>query len=53
MQQIRHITLPLLKPTVVILTIMGVGGIFHGDELLPVRGWVPAGDRRQRRSQEA
>ncbi len=31
MQQIMRITLPLLKPTVVILTIMGVGGIFHGD----------------------
>lgn len=31
MQQIWYITLPLLKPTVVILTIMGVGGIFRGD----------------------
>ena len=30
-QQIRHITLPLLKPTIVILTIMSVGGIFRGD----------------------
>ena len=30
-QQIRHITLPLLKPTIVILTIMAVGGIFRGD----------------------
>ncbi len=30
-QQIRHITLPLLKPTIVILTIMNVGGIFRGD----------------------
>ena len=31
LQQIFRITLPLLKPTVVILTIMGVGGIFRGD----------------------
>ena len=30
-QQIRHITLPLLKPTIVILTIMSVGNIFRGD----------------------
>ena len=30
-QQIMHITLPLLRPTIVILTIMGVGGIFRGD----------------------
>lgn len=30
-RQIRHITLPLLKPTVLILTIMNVGGIFRGD----------------------
>lgn len=30
-QQIRHITLPLLRPTIVILTIMSVGGIFRGD----------------------
>ena len=31
LQQIMHITLPLLRPTIVILTIMGVGGIFRGD----------------------
>lgn len=30
-QQIRHITLPLLRPTIVILTIMSVGNIFRGD----------------------
>ena len=30
-QQICHITLPMLKPTIVILTIMAVGGIFRGD----------------------
>lgn len=30
-RQIIHITLPLLRPTIVILTIMGVGGIFRGD----------------------
>jgi len=31
LRQIYHITLPLLRPTIVILTIMGVGGIFRGD----------------------
>lgn len=31
LQQIHYITLPLLKPTVIILTIMGVGGILHSD----------------------
>lgn len=30
-QQIRHITLPLLKTTIILLTIMSVGGIFRGD----------------------
>lgn len=30
-QKIRYITLPLLKPTVILLTIMAVGGIFNGD----------------------
>lgn len=30
-QQIRHITLPLLKPTAVVLTLMSVGRIFYGD----------------------
>ena len=29
--QIRHITLPLLLPTVVILTLMSIGRIFFGD----------------------
>lgn len=31
MQQFRHITLPLLKPTVVTLLIIGLGGIFRSD----------------------
>lgn len=31
MKQIFHITLPLLKPTVVILTLMSVGRIFYSD----------------------
>ena len=31
MQQIKSITLPLLKPTVVILTLMAVGRIFYSD----------------------
>lgn len=31
LQQIRYITIPLLKPTVITLTIMGVGGILHSD----------------------
>ena len=30
-QQIRRITLPLLKTTIILLTIMGIGGIFKGD----------------------
>jgi len=30
-QTIRHIILPLIKPTIVILTILAVGGIFRGD----------------------
>lgn len=30
-QQILHITIPLLKPTVVILTLMAVGRIFYSD----------------------
>lgn len=30
-QQIRYITLPLLKPTVVTMTILGLGGIFRSD----------------------
>lgn len=31
LKQIRHITLPMLKPTVVILTLMAVGRIFYSD----------------------
>lgn len=31
MQQIRYITLPLLKPTVIMLTLMAVGRIFYSD----------------------
>jgi putative aldouronate transport system permease protein len=31
MQQIIHITLPLLKPTVVILTLMAIGRVFYSD----------------------
>lgn len=31
MKQIRHITIPLLKPTIVILTLMAVGRIFYSD----------------------
>lgn len=31
MQQILHITLPMLKPTVVIMTLMAVGKIFYSD----------------------
>lgn len=31
LQQITKITLPMLKPTIVLLTIMAVGGIFRGD----------------------
>ena len=30
-QQIRRITLPLLRPTVIILTIMGLGRMFNSD----------------------
>lgn len=30
-QQIKNITLPLLKPTVIIMLIMSLGGIFHSD----------------------
>ena len=30
-QCITHITLPLLKPTIILLLIMSVGGIFNGD----------------------
>ncbi len=30
-QQILHITIPLLKPTAVVLTLMSVGRIFYGD----------------------
>lgn len=30
-QQILHITLPLIRPTVIILTLLGVGRIFYGD----------------------
>lgn len=31
LQQIWHITLPLLKPTIVILTLLSIGKIFYGD----------------------
>ncbi|MDF2650386.1 MAG: binding-protein-dependent transport system inner rane component [Paenibacillus sp.] len=31
LQKIRFITLPLLKPTIILLTILSVGGIFNGD----------------------
>jgi putative aldouronate transport system permease protein len=31
LQQIRYITLPLLKPTIVLLTLFAVGKIFYGD----------------------
>ncbi|MFA9463942.1 MAG: ABC transporter permease [Velocimicrobium sp.] len=31
MKQIRHITIPMLKPTVIILTLMAVGRIFYSD----------------------
>jgi putative aldouronate transport system permease protein len=30
-QKIRFITLPLLKPTVILLTLLALGGIFYGD----------------------
>lgn len=31
LQQIWHITLPLLRPTVIILTLLSIGRIFYGD----------------------
>lgn len=31
LRQIRHITLPLLLPTIIILTLLGIGRIFYGD----------------------
>lgn len=31
MQQIRYITLPLLRPTIMLLTLLGIGRIFYGD----------------------
>ncbi len=31
LKQIRHITIPMLKPTVIILTLMSVGRIFYSD----------------------
>lgn len=31
LKQIRHITIPLLKPTIVIMTLMAVGKIFCSD----------------------
>ena len=31
LQKIQFITLPLLKPTIILLTILSVGGIFNGD----------------------
>ncbi|MBP1753880.1 MAG: sugar transporter permease [Firmicutes bacterium] len=31
LKQIRHVTIPLLKPTVIILTLMAVGRIFYSD----------------------
>ncbi|KRF43734.1 ABC transporter permease [Paenibacillus sp. Soil787] len=31
LQKIRFITMPLLKPTIILLTILSVGGIFNGD----------------------
>jgi len=30
-QQIKYITLPMLKPVMVMLTLLAVGGIFRGD----------------------
>ena len=29
--KIRHITLPLLKPTIILLLLLAIGGIFYGD----------------------
>jgi putative aldouronate transport system permease protein len=31
MQQIRHITLPMLRPTIVIMTLLAIGRIFNSD----------------------
>ena len=31
MQQIRYITLPMLKPTIIMLTLMAIGRIFYSD----------------------
>ncbi len=31
LQSIRHITIPMLRTTMVMLTILAIGGIFHGD----------------------
>lgn len=31
LEQIRHITIPMLKPTVIIMTLMAVGRIFYSD----------------------
>lgn len=31
LKQIRHITLPMLKPTIVIMTLMSIGRIFYSD----------------------
>jgi len=31
MQQIRHITLPLLRPTIIMLTLLAIGRIFYSD----------------------
>ncbi len=31
LQQIRYITLPMLKPTVIMLTLMAIGRIFYSD----------------------
>jgi len=31
LEQIRYITIPMLKPTVVILTLMSIGRIFYSD----------------------
>ena len=31
LQRIRHITLPFLRPTIIILTILGIGKIFNSD----------------------
>lgn len=31
MKQIRHITLPMIKPTVIIMTLMAIGRIFYSD----------------------